>query len=51
MPQMRAAQILPYTDFMQPACRKAFETHFKEGLLPPEEVMATKRQKLSETQA
>ena len=49
LPKMRVNQILPYTEFMEKSCRKAFETHFSEGIEAKPEVCSMKRQKVSET--
>ena len=49
LPKMRLNQILPYTDFMEKSCKKAFETYYSEGLEANPDVCSTKRQKLSET--
>ena len=48
---MRASQILPYTEFMEKGCAKAFETYFSEGIDISPEQCYMKRQKLSETQS
>ena len=51
LPKMRPNQILPYTDYMEKSCRRAFETHYSEGIDASPDVCSTKRQKLSETES
>ena len=36
---------------MEKSCKKAFETHFTDGIQAPVEVSSTKRQKLSDTES